>query len=321
MNCPSQKQIADYLNGTPSEEVELHLIQCRDCRTVLRRMHADRTESFSISKDLTEKTLQKIRATNTPAQESSATPLRIRQFPKRYLFAMAASLLIAITGLAYFAKTVRKPHVSTVLPIAVPSSELSTQKSVDSGSISQTMTVWLDTIKVKDIKDVPKNIAIKKDKGTVIRLSKKTGILTDPLTVLNILSRTDTTVVIELIRGNALFTVEKKWYRQFCVVTPHVRIFVTGTIFSVFVDSIRTKVNVLEGRVQLVPIVKSDVGQTIEQGDEAIANGDSIAATEIMNRLTAKKRGSMLLDYLQSTVMGRDIRNENDSLALPKVDK
>jgi hypothetical protein len=73
-------------------------------------------------------------------------------------------------------------------------------------------------------------------------------------------------------------------------------------------------VDVFEGSVQLTPYAASKAVRTLEQGDEAVTTGDSIEETEIMNRLTAHKRGSLLRDYLQSTVFGDNYGVMRDSL-------
>jgi hypothetical protein len=319
MKCLSQQQIADYLQGDKSEAVELHFAECRDCRTALLKSYAEAAERFAVSPKLTEKTFASIEHESRLKEKADETVFKIRQFPERYFFALAAALLLVVSGIAYFIRMTHMPHATIALTNAPlsPSTEPAANKAMNSGSISQTMKVWRDTAKVKDIKDVRKNIIFRQENGTVIRLGNKTGIFAEPLTALHIVERTDTTILVELMRGNALFTIDKKRYRLFCVTTPHVRIRVTGTVFSVFVDSVRTKVNVLEGAVQVVPILKSNIEQTIEQGDEAVAQGDSVAAMEIMNRLTAKKRGLMLLDYLQSAVFGEGIQKTNDTSALP----
>ncbi len=308
MNCLSQKQITEYLHGNKSEAVDLHLAQCKDCRTALLKLNAEKTERFSVSAELTENTLQKIRSQCSQMKKPNEDAPQVRRFPSRYFFALAAAFVVIISGLVFFTSMIRAQRAPFVVN-PVPAAVISSMNVIDSssGSISQAMKVWLDTAKMKNLKDAKKQRIIRQETGTTIRLGKKTGILTEPTTVLQISDRTDTSVFVELKRGKALFTVEKNRYRLFYVTTPDVRIRVTGTVFSVFVDSAMTKVNVLEGAVQLTPTVKTDFDRTLEQGDEAIANKDSIAATEIMNRLTAKKRGSLLMDYLQSTVFSEDI--------------
>jgi hypothetical protein len=328
---------------------------------MLLKLRADADDSFAISNNLVDSTLEKImtridqpagasaggeggalipetesrmKGTNGGAiadhpdsppkwvgfdgRQSLVTGSRIRRFPKPSLYALAAGLLIVVSGLAYVAKTIHTPHVPAM--VSAPADSAATgapTPPADGGSLSQAIKVWLDTIRVKDGRDVGKRVVMQ-EKGTTLRLGGKSGIVAEPQTVLHLSDRTDTTAIITLERGGALFTVEKKRYRRFCVMTPHVRIIVTGTVFSVRVDSVRTKVDVFEGSVQVVPLAAAEIEHIVEQGDELTASGDSIAATEIMNRLTAQKRGRMLLDYLQSTVFGDNTGKKADSSASSK---
>jgi hypothetical protein len=198
MDCLSQKQIAEYLAGNKSEETELHFVQCRDCRTRLMKARADDNVQFAISKKLAQTTIKKIVMESTGENDALSADSRVRRFPKRYVFACAAVLLLFIFGLAYFAKTIqptRTPEVATTLPDHPAAALVKTD--VDSGCLSQVMKVWLDTIRVKDGAEVGKKV-VDHEKGTTIRLGGKSGIVAEPMTVLHLSDRTDTTAVITL---------------------------------------------------------------------------------------------------------------------------
>jgi hypothetical protein len=317
MQCLSQKQLAEYLAGNKAESEELHLAECRECRTAIVKLRADLAATTAVSGQLMEQTIQKIKEERGTADGGKIVSMPKRIMPRSFVFALAAGIVLALSAVLYFHAGNRVPAISIVKEQARTAAPADA-RAFDSGSVASTMKMWLDTLKVKDFKSAEKNIAVKQETGTVIRLGRKTGIFAEPMAVIHISDRTDSSISVNLNRGNALFSIEKKKYKVFCVSTPHVRIIVTGTVFSVMVDSIETKVNVMEGAVRLMPRVPSAAEQTVEQGDEAIASADSIAATEIMNRLIAKKRGSMLLDYLQSTVFREKDGTMNGPPAVPE---
>jgi hypothetical protein len=66
---------------------------------------------------------------------------------------------------------------------------------------------------------------------------------------------------------------------------------------------------------------KPDHEKSLEQGNEAVASGDSIDITEVMNNLIAKKRGKLLRDYIQSTVFNDNISTMRNLESVVTPDK
>lgn len=321
MNCLTKQQLIDYLQGMIIPGAEDHLAQCGICRAALVALHANKAKNISISQDLIDKTVTSMLAANT-SKTTSLQGINNRLFyNRRIIIALAAAIILCFTAITYF---IGRNETSSTSIAYHPDSSASfalKKEPFDSGPVSRTLQVWLDTEKIKDAKEVKKNIWIRPHQENIIRLGAKTGIVIEPSTVLHTKTRTDTSVEIELTRGSALFTVEKNRFRRFSVQTPHIRILVTGTIFSVAVDSNKTTVKVIEGSVQLQREEKLEPQLPLKQGHEAVAAGDSIDATTVMNTLTAKKRGRMLRDYIQSTIFSDDIHTIHDTASITTPDK
>jgi hypothetical protein len=162
-------------------------------------------------------------------------------------------------------------------------------------------------------RELLKPIRIPLNKERIMRFSGKTVVVAEPLTEMNVKNRTDSTILLEMNKGIALFSIEKRRFCAFIVQTPHVRIAVTGTVFSVAVDSGFTHVNVYEGSVLLRHEIKADMEKVLDQGNGVVVDNDSMISAMIENSQMAKTRGQLLRDYIQGTVIESGMRTFIDT--------
>jgi len=319
MNCLTKQQMNEYLHGNALPGAEEHLAICRSCRTALLTIRSQEFKDITVSKPLVDKTIVSMLAAGTPETVPELERKTVFFTIRRQIYALAAMIVMIMIAVFYFSGHYRKAPAA--FNSGTSSVALKKNVSVDSSSISQTLHVWLDTQKIMDVKEVKNGILIRPQQKNIVRIGAKTGALIEPSTVLHIKKHTNNEVEIELASGRALFTVEKNRYRSFSVQTPHVRIVVTGTVFSVKVDDYQTTIQVIEGSVQLLHEEKPDHEKSLEQGNEAVASGDSIDITEVMNNLIAKKRGKLLRDYIQSTVFNDNISTMRNLESVVTPDK
>jgi ferric-dicitrate binding protein FerR (iron transport regulator) len=138
----------------------------------------------------------------------------------------------------------------------------------------------------------------------VIPLAGRSAILAEAGAKLVVRAEADSVAAIELFRGSALFVVEPKRYRSFTVLTPHVQVRVTGTIFRVSVDSLRTEVAVLEGSVDILRHGDRERLLSLAEGHCAEAQPDTVVMRMIRDSRTLAGRGRLLeqilaADYVQ----------------------
>lgn len=118
-------------------------------------------------------------------------------------------------------------------------------------------------------------------KDTLI-LEQSTKMIVDRGSKFLELARKDSLVVLTVAQGTVDFSVEKKRYRSFVVVTPFAKIVVAGTVFRVSTGGSFTYVKVAEGSVRIEHTVKDYVRIALA-GDEVIADADSLIRVTVDN--------------------------------------
>jgi hypothetical protein len=315
MDCLTKQQIIDYYRGNKSEAYEAHLADCAACRTELCRMIAEENPECNVPAELAEKTIDVIVAKGSFTAKKEA-PVKKYDFssPSSSLvkFAIAAGIVVALVCGWFLFKGPLHDYASIRFKPVSPSLKTGKygQAGLENNAVSAGTAVVLNetypkknTVLVFNSVNVRiGKIPVQKDRDALIRFGEKTGIAAGPAAVISVKARTDTTALIELTRGTALFSIEKNRYREFVVQTPTVRIVAIGTVFSVMADSAYTMVNVVEGSVRLQHKGKSTVSAMLQQGDGAFANRDSIINVLIENSQLLKVREKLLRDYIEGAV-------------------
>ncbi|HUI91209.1 MAG TPA: FecR family protein [Chitinivibrionales bacterium] len=312
MDCLKQSQILEYCRGNKSAPFEEHLADCAACREKLLAVIAGENPENKVPQELVDKTVDAIiLKAQTLHRKEAAFKSHEYSFPASsiYKFAIAAGIIAALVCGYFLVKGPFNDYASINFRHVSP--------SVKSGKYGpENNTALPETVVVRNGSDQKKNmvlvfdsvnirvgkVPVKKDREALIRLGGKTGIEAGPAAVINVKSRTDTTVLVELTKGTALFTVEKNKFRQFVVQTPTVRIVAVGTVFSVIADSVYAMVNVVEGAVKLEHERRPSITAMLKQGDGAFANRDSIINVMIQNSQMLRVREKFLRDYIEGAL-------------------
>ena len=284
MSCLTQTQIIACVNGSTSAEAAAHLSDCADCKTKLLKLLADTQYAPDAVAELYENK-KKVRAS---VQHS----LRTVVFRKQQWFALAAGILLCVSVGIVFKQTGYF------------------HKEKSNASQNQQSTVHSKTnVLISEYRSSANTLQKRQEQENTIELlhtgfrrialGRRTHIVIKTDAVLHIAKSCIDTAYIELQKGMALFKVEKKMYREFWVQTPHVRVEVTGTTFSVFVDSASTKVSVLEGSVVLHHDAADDSQKRLANGSEAVVNNDSIVTSMIDSSVTRQSSATVLRQYLE----------------------
>lgn len=315
MDCLTKSQILDYFRGNKSELFEKHLADCASCREQLLTIVAEQNRDSNVPTELADKTIKSIISKRMMKKEK---PMPVKRFvfplsvPSLVKFAAAACLAAAILVGYYFIQGSFQ-HYAALKKHAVSPSIQSGKNGRNFGGKNE---VFPETVVVENNGMPRKNtvlvfdsitinvgkIPVARDREALVRFGKETGIAAGPAAVINVKARSDTTALIELTKGSALFSIEKNKYKEFVVQTPTVRIVVTGTVFSVMADSAYTMVNVMEGSVRLQHQNKSTITTTLLQGSGAFANSDSIIRVMIENSQLLKAREKLLREYIEGTM-------------------
>lgn len=313
MKCLNDQQISDYLHGYKSEENELHLADCGNCRKNLLKFLSQSNPSSNITSSLKKETIKAIRYAIKTEQKSQSRPQLIFHFNTRIKFAMAAGLLVAATYGAVMHKAIIQHYFNHALQVLHATSSISRQAvkendtAIVKSSVLQSTKVGATNCPAITGYDTMKNPTAHgrphKEKESIIRLGKASGIFAEPKTSITVMIQTDTNASIEMSQGNALFSIEPKRYRSFVVKTPTAVITVTGTVFSLFVDNKYTMVNVAEGSVRLSHQFKPQI-ETVERGNGAVVDKDSIISMMLENSPIFKEREHLLQEYIQQAIIG-----------------
>lgn len=150
-----------------------------------------------------------------------------------------------------------------------------------------------------DLSDSSKTDAFMTDKGSgVVRFQGQSGFLAEKKTRLSMREKKDTTIILELTDGSALFEVEKGKYRKFSVLTPFAKITVTGTTFRVTSSNEYSIVSVIEGSVKVYHKL-SGLEKVLSSGNAVIADKDSMKNIDINIHVDIPKR-DLLTGFLEN---------------------
>lgn len=144
-------------------------------------------------------------------------------------------------------------------------------------------------IKTSCSKAVPKDTLL---------MEKATKMIMDRGASVSELAKKDSLVILTVSRGTIDFSVEKKRYRSFIVVTPYARIIVTGTAFRVTSGDNFTYLKVTEGSVRVEHTVKNLV-RNVVAGDEVIANADELIKVMVDSCRILSSSNHTAADYLK----------------------
>jgi len=303
MDCLTKQQILEYHRGNRSAAYEAHLADCASCRAELLKLIAEENPGSFVSAALAAKTIDAIASKN--AEKGAATLLAFRPFDTTIGKLAAAACLAVAIGAGYFLVT-GPLHEYTMLKKTTKGLFVHAGKNapahdtafvVNRASPKNNAVLVFDSMVVRVGK-----IPVARDREALVRFGEKTGIEASPAAVINVKARTDTTALIELTKGTALFSIEKNKYRAFVVSTPTARIVAIGTVFSVMADSSGTMINVIEGSVRLEQKFKTGITAMLTEGNGAYVNRDSIINVMIENSQTLKAREKVLHDYIEGTL-------------------
>jgi hypothetical protein len=315
--------LLDYIRGNKADEYEAHLAECANCRTVLLMLLSEEKQACAVSDDLANRTFDAIESTKVSAETMSGdvrfTKTNSRHAAFRF-YALAAGIAVFLTAGIVFVRVIRFHKDITPVVAVVPPEAVNPNYEDSTFGMDAPKLIHDDTVKklekqagFENDREHLKPIRIPQNKERIMRFSGKTIVVAEPLTEMNVKDRTDSTILLEMNKGIALFSIEKKRFRAFIVQTPHVRIAVTGTVFSVAVDSGITHVNVYEGSVLLRHEMKADMEKVLDQGNGVVADNDSMISAMIENSHMVKTRGQLLRDYIQGTIIESGMRTFIDT--------
>lgn len=309
MKCLTKLQLSNYINEEKTEDFESHLADCEDCR---KQLLVISSQSICLSPGLEKKTIKGVQYAVKMEHKSSRNSQVTGHFNQSIKFALAAGFLVVITYGMIMNKSAVYNFFKNAVKIVRMDSVNALQGRQEMPLIRRNFvslkqidsTKQTASVNCNSLKNHKGNALSAVEKESIIRLGKSSGILTEPKTRLTIKVQTDTNACVEMLRGNALFSIESNRYRSFIVKTPTAVITVTGTVFSIFVDKKYTMVNVAQGAVRLNRPNKSQVA-VVEQGNGAVADKDSIINLMLENSPIFKEREHLLQEYIQQTILGK----------------
>jgi len=144
------------------------------------------------------------------------------------------------------------------------------------------------------------NVTIPSSRLGAVHLGGLSGIFVEEEARLAVDRSSDSSVVVRMNTGKALFAVEHRRFVSFEVRTPHAGVRVVGTVFRVSVDTSFTSVSVLEGRVM---VTSPDGVRVALQPNTACSMAsvcvDSIACTAAPEEPRLAARSGLLRSYLR----------------------
>jgi hypothetical protein len=169
---------------------------------------------------------------------------KILRFPRPLRYLAAACFIGVIAASIFLAQQmVSRPSSGRMVSIGQIHNALETPDSTDRSS----PPVTFDSLIIYGSARA-RPIASGTDEG-IVRFGNATAVLVEKNTTVKVTGQSDSVVSMTLSQGSALFSVEKKRFREFTIQTPLSTITVTGTVFRVSVDDYSTMVSVLEGSV------------------------------------------------------------------------
>ncbi len=132
--------------------------------------------------------------------------------------------------------------------------------------ISEEKIIYSQVDKAPEKKKNEAILIVNKNEYQPVKLSQKAYYIDKGKSLFKILKNNDSTILINLIKGELQFSVKTGSYKKFAVITRHAEVRVTGTIFSVYTDSSNTNTTVYRGSVLITD--KSGV-QTILKANES----------------------------------------------------
>lgn len=316
MECIDIKELLEYLQGKKTEDLEMHLSDCNECRTRLLKLLAEQNADFQISPLLEKNTIYKIIIGQRLRSESNCadTHVRLPFFSSKLIkVALAAGIaLLLISGISFLKRPMHGSIANSANHgIQVPEKiGKAFEKEIVTYNEKMEKTLGIgrknNPIVFDSILITKETITVAKDKEALLRFDKGSGIIAESSAKLTVQSRTDTSASVELTSGVAFFSIEKHRYRHFIVKTPNASIIVTGTVFTVMVDKEYTMVNVLEGSVQLRHQQKSTLSRLLDQGSQALVDRDSIVCALIENSTLYTTREKLLREYIEGTIFHSD---------------
>jgi tetratricopeptide (TPR) repeat protein len=139
--------------------------------------------------------------------------------------------------------------------------------------------------------------AVPVPKDTLL-MEKSTKMIIERGSSVSELTRKDSLVVLTVSQGTIDFSVEKKRYRSFIVVTPFAKIIVTGTAFRVTSGDNFTYLKVTEGSVRVEHAVKN-LRRNVVAGDELVANADELIELMVDSSAILSSSKQTVADYLK----------------------
>jgi tetratricopeptide (TPR) repeat protein len=174
----------------------------------------------------------------------TARTVKVIAFPQRLRYLAAACLIGAIAVSIVITRQLAKQSPdSRVIAIG----QIQRISDTSAPAIQSVSRIVFDSLTVYGSTG-NKPVFSRKNDG-IFRISDKTAVLVEKDGSLEITNQTDSAVAIALLKGDALFSVEKKRYQRFSVQTPSSEIIVTGTVFKLSIKEQSTILSVFEGTV------------------------------------------------------------------------
>ena len=151
---------------------------------------------------------------------------------------------------------------------------------------------------VRDTAVTQKSLSATPVQKDTLLMEKATKMIIERGASVSELTRKDSLVVLTVPQGTIDFSVEKKRYRSFIVVTPFAKIIVTGTAFRVTSGDNFTFLKVTEGSVRVEHAVKNLIRDVVA-GDELIANADDLIEVMVDSSRILSSSNKTASDYLK----------------------
>lgn len=217
-------------------------------------------------------------------------PPKRNTLTKSFYYIAAILLFTCTLYLSFLLHTNEKKSI----PI-IQSTEVDTSKAIKSYDTIFPAENYTETEKSKN--DIIK--VIKNRSYQPIKISSKASYIEKQKSVFNILKNNDSTVIINLIKGELQFTVKTGSYKKFAVITNHAEVRVTGTIFSVYTDSLNTNTIVYRGSVLITD--KSGTQTILEsnQSNKLKINSDGLKKSIVKELNIIDTNKSLLNNFLK----------------------
>jgi hypothetical protein len=142
------------------------------------------------------------------------------------------------------------------------------------------------------------HLGIPSDNVVFTRVAESTGFLSDKGIMAKVYSQSDTSIILLLSRGSALFTIDSAFFRHMTILTPHAIVEINSGIARISVSEIESEVATCDGSVFLTSRTNQQTS-VLQSGENGFIGDSYLLRSKFEDASVNMQRRSMLQHYLR----------------------